>query len=1025
MGYLFRITSAPMLAWGLVWVAPAFAAASVVPVSIPAGPLPDGLQTLERQTGIELLFDRTAMNGLRARSVQGDLTTEEALRKLLAQTDLTARRARTGAWIVERPAAPPLEQPDAVVPEILVAGQRTQNADIRRFENDVQPYAVITGAELLSAHRDDIDQYFTGRVTSDTQVVPNGLAQNANTLSGIDLRGLGSDYTLVLIDGRRMPGVGGGTAGAFGQTDVNAIPLHAIKRIEVLTGAAGGIYGFGALGGVVNVVLDRDSTGLDLYATQGLSSRGDSHRQSAEARFGHTSEDGTTDFMVFAGYSEENTLRVGDRDYAYRDRKKTYELAPEYYVYSYGNSVAVRSSFSIDPATGAFDPSPDLVLKPEYGGTSLSSDRTVLPKGFTGNTQALLAALEEHAGETDISVPAHDAKADLGVNPRSSALIANIRHRFNNGLEAYADLLVLRSRGETLGESLLQYGHLSDGHALLAPESPANPFTGYVNVYFPIESLDEKVWNQMESSRYTVGLAAELPFDWRGTAEVALGGFRRHYTFSGGTPGDASFFLLLGEPSDLESNPLGNWDEFQRAIGNTGTRILASQRDRTRFQDQSVRLAGPVFGDGSHSRTLTLLAEHRTQDAPAYTRDDITTELSDGTVTSEPQFTNSNSNATTSFYAELRSRVLEDVEMQLAVRNDREQDDFAKQYGNPDSEQLSVTFTGTTYTAGIKYAPTSWLMLRGSYATGEQPPPSVALIEFDPFEIDIAYMPDARRGGTNIGEDRPYTVLFGGRTDLKTIRATTGFLGVVITPAGPDGPRLAFDFSRIRRTRDVFGLSTEDVLAHEDAWPERVTRAPLTDADRARGFTAGAITEIDTRATNGASLSVDALDLHSSWPLQLLGGRLRFYADGTWYLQKEEKSPFQSNLNYAGYRGGPLKWRANGGFDWSTERLTLGANLQYFDSYSVNREGLLSGSSDVNMEIQGSRSIPPQSYLDLHATWRLLTPDVPGMTVDFGVINALDKAPPRESAIVFGSPGYSRYGDPRRRRFELGVSVHF
>src|SRR5262245_17393274 len=199
-------------------------------IRIRPGPLPHGLQTLERQTGIELLFDHAVVSEVEAPAVQGSLTPEAALRELLAATDLRARRADSGAWILERPAAAPLARPDAEVPEILVVGQRTQNADLRRFENDVQPYTVATKAEILRAHRDNIDQFFTSRITANTQVVPTSTSQGGDTASEIDLRGLGSEATIVLVDGRRMPGIPFSSTG-FHQSDVNPIPLHAIKRV--------------------------------------------------------------------------------------------------------------------------------------------------------------------------------------------------------------------------------------------------------------------------------------------------------------------------------------------------------------------------------------------------------------------------------------------------------------------------------------------------------------------------------------------------------------------------------------------------------------------------------------------------------------------------------------------------------------------------------------------------------------------------------------------------------------------------
>jgi hypothetical protein len=90
-----------------------------------------------------------------------------------------------------------------------------------------------------------------------------------------------------------------------------------------------------------------------------------------------------------------------------------------------------------------------------------------------------------------------------------------------------------------------------------------------------------------------------------------------------------------------------------------------------------------------------------------------------------------------------------------------------------------------------------------------------------------------------LGVNGPFLLKSAGYQGLKAVRANTAFLGTVLTPFGEDGLRLAIDFSRIRKIGDVLTPSPDLVLAHEDFWPERVTRAPLTDADRARGYTAG------------------------------------------------------------------------------------------------------------------------------------------------------------------------------------------
>src|SRR5262249_37682244 len=130
---------------------------------------------------------------------------------------------------------------------------------------------------------------------------------------------------------------------------------------------------------------------------------------------------------------------------------------------------------------------------------------------------------------------------------------------------------------------------------------------------------------------------------------------------------------------------------------------------------------------------------------------------------------------------------------------------------------------------------------------------------------------------------------------------------------------------------DVFIFTSFDiVLAHEDFWPQRVTRAPLTDADRALGYTAGPVTALDLRATNGTSRQVDALDVHAEWPVRFLAGRLMLYAEATHQLSDRQTELFEPAVQYAGYLNGPLKWRANGGFEWSRDPLTVGANVQYF-----------------------------------------------------------------------------------------------
>jgi iron complex outermembrane receptor protein len=1013
---LARLPSVMLCAFVLVHAGPAFANPSTIPLDIAAGPLPSSLKALVRQTRIELLYDGDLVANTPAPGVQGDLTAEDALRRLVADTGLAVRRAESGTWIIERPDTAPLAQQDAEVPQIVVVGLRTQNADIRRTENDVQPYQVATRKEIADAHRDDIDQFFRSRITSNAAVTPPSLTGAALTHSAFDIRGLGTENTLVLVDGRRMPGFPLPAFG-FGQSDLNAIPMHAVERIEVLTGSAGGIHGFGALGGVINVVLDRDGDGVDLHMTQGISSRGDARRQAFDARYGFTSQDGRTDFMTFASHSKSDPLTAGDRDFVIRDRIRTSESAPDFFfdsLFPPGNSVGVLST------SGG-----NLVLKPEYGGTDLGSNRTFLPAGFSGNASALAAALREHSGAVDFTLSDADANVDLGSRPESDALLVNLRHRFDAGLEVFADALVLRTHGEWRDRS-------AGGLGFIAAESPVNPFAGPIKVVYPIGEFDTTLRKRLDNSRFTLGIVTNLPFEWRGTVEASRGEVRLAESGSASFPLSGSFLSLSGDPSDMNTNPFGDWDGFQSAISAERGITTSRYEVRNLFRQYALRVAGPVFETAEGPATLTVLAERTTEEMPRSVRS--TTFSFGGPPETDLATAPPHSIATKSLYGELRTRVfgetaptpmLRGLELQLAIRRDIREEDFSLLDGDL---RLHPRFTGTTYTAGLKLTPTRWLMLRGSYATGEQPPPFTALRDRESL-IDAPLATDPRRGDTFLGSDGGYYFLSSGNPDFDTVRATTTFLGAVLTPFGEDGARFAVDVSRIKRTRDFMTPSAQEVIDHEDFWPERIVRLPLSDADRALGYTGGRIHTFDARAHDGGSLEVDALDVRAEWPVDFLDGRLRLFADATYHMRNTVKGLFRPDQRRDGYKEGPLRRRANAGFDWSNARLGAGANVQYLGNYQIILDNERTDGDDLHIMLQGSRDVPSQTYLDLHAAWWLpvrSSGPLEDLALNFGIVNALDKEPPRENSFVFRQAfSYSRYGDPRQRRFELTVSTRF
>ncbi|WP_340313649.1 TonB-dependent receptor domain-containing protein [Rhizorhabdus argentea] len=925
------------------------------------------------------------------------------------------RRAASGAWVVEQrgaASAPPPE--DLAAPDILVIGRRSQDVDIRRRENDVQPYQVATGEQVVRSHRDNLDQFFRSRVTPNTEILPPSLLRNGQTNSEINLRGLGADQTLILVDGRRLPGIPQTNLG-LGQPDINAIPLHAIERVETLTGTAGGIYGFGALGGVVNVVLRHDYHGLELHATTGISTRGDTRRLNLEGGVGFTPDDGRTDVMVYVSHSWEQPLRAGQRGLTLRGRQAGNRLDPERFLLFPSSS---DSPFVA--ATGG----EELVFKPEYGGAALGANHSFLPKGFAGTQTDLIASLIQHAGQVDIDPSDNEKAGGLTSTPRTSSAIINIRHRLGGGIEAYLDALILRNQGRS-------HNFQSNGEVIFLPDSPINPFQNAVTVDFAAPPQDQYARIHHSSERYTAGLIVPLPFEWRATAEVAFGAV--HYDSSTGNNG---FFIgpIIADGSESpDFNPFGNADAFRRSLVVYQHNSAQTLHEHNRDHEQSLRLAGQVFRTVAGPATLTLLLQNRVEKVPAFK-----STFSDDVVEPETFVTNyaKRTNGTLSAYAELDAPLisrdasmplLKGLELQLAVRHDHQKFGFPSNLAADDPQnRLHATFAGTSYTAGAKFYPLPWLMLRASYATGRQPPPLEDLAEADIPE-NLLFFADPKRGNAIFVDDTDYVLKLSGSPDLKTVHASTLALGTVINPNGDGGPRVSIDFSHNRRTGDFEELSDSIVLAHEDMWPERVRREPLTDEDRARGFTGGRITVIDARGLNAGRLDVESIDAQFDWRVPFAEGTLRLYASVTRQLVNRKEDLFATPVELAGLRDGPLKWRANGGTEWAFERSMIGANLQYFGHYRIADSGTLSA-SDLLEEEQGSKYVKAQTYIDLYASrsfpirWGGTEHE---LNLDLAIINLFDHAPPYQSADPLVGPLYSLYGDPRQRRFELTLNASF
>lgn len=202
-------------------------------------------------------------------------------------------------------AAPAQDGDSAESEAIVVTGSRIA----RRDYTSSSPISTIDSAQLQSSGELNIEE-----VLNDLpQVVPGSNAANNNPGGGqatVDLRGLGTARTLVLVNGKRFaPSTG------LGVVDLNNLPLETLGRVEVVTGGASAVYGSDAVAGVVNFILDDKFTGLEGRAYYGSSGQGDAERSSVSLRLGTEFAEGRGHISGFISYFDRE--RVGQDDRAF------------------------------------------------------------------------------------------------------------------------------------------------------------------------------------------------------------------------------------------------------------------------------------------------------------------------------------------------------------------------------------------------------------------------------------------------------------------------------------------------------------------------------------------------------------------------------------------------------------------------------------------------------------------------------------------------------------------------------------
>jgi iron complex outermembrane receptor protein len=990
MGLLSGVSVGVLAVASLVSATAVRAAEPTLVVSLPSGPLQASLVALANQADIKILFETNLVAQLQAPALQGRFTARQALDRLLSGSYIAVDEVRPGVMVLrparvaisgdgapgddgllqpqaqgEVTAEPPQQLPEAVMVSEVVVGTHIRGVKdsaspvviIGREDIDRAGYASV--ADALAA----LPQAFGGTYSEDSSSTgADPIGANAGRGTGVNLRGLGANATLVLVDGRRMAGAG--ARGDF--ADVSSIPMVALERVEVLLDGASALYGSDAVGGVVNIRLRRSLDGGDFRASGGVATEGGYSRYQFGQALGRTWSSGHV--LAAYEYYHHSELAALDRRYV-----------GDADLRALGGSDRRRDTYS----------QPGNILRLNVAGSYVPT--YAIPGGQNGIG---LTPADFVVG----SVNRENQRASFWVLPKQS------RHSFIASISQDVGEAVTLSADARIGRR--DYTTKSSGALTNLTVTKANPFyvspTGLASERVAYSFMNEAggivIDGHTESLAGSVGADVRLPAGW---AANLYGAYAQELSFAPQSNQLNSTFL--NEAAGLVSDsPLtsfsaardGYFNPFLGAGSNPKAVLdfVLSGRDVTkqRGETRSINLAldGPLFDLPGGPLRLAIGGQARREGlrtggwtwTSGYAPTARATRLYRRTVASAYAEFNA------PFVSAANARPgIERLELSVAGRFEHYDDAGSTQ--NPK--------------IGIIWAPIQDLTAKLSWGTSFRGPslPEVAA----PYSISPTLLP---YNGGNV----PVLFYSGGNPDLKPETAQSWAATLDIAPRRIPGLKISGTLYETRFKNRIASPALDNIitaLTSTELTPFVTFVNPTTSpADLARVtalvndshavqttvYDIGTYRAIiEARQINTGSLMVRGLDLQGSYATSLLGDPLAFDASLSWLMHYERKvTPTSIETELSGMAGYPADLRARASATWTHGALGATAGLNYLgDTYAVETGRRVKPWTTADLQLRFS---PTRGVLGrAGATWSLT------------VQNLFDAAPPfYDSPLAIG-----------------------
>jgi iron complex outermembrane receptor protein len=768
---------------------------------------------------------------------------------------------------------------DAAIQKVVVTGSA-----IKRIDGETSvPITVLKMSDLKKQGITTIEQVMSNISASQSSTgTSQAVGASTGGASFADLRGIGANKTLVLLNGRRLAN----NALDSSAPDLNMIPFAALERVEVLRDGASSLYGSDAVGGVINFITRKDFTGgvASLGADTPKASGGLSRNANVAFGMGDLDADGYNLFGVL-DHQTQNSVNGSQR--------------------SYNTRFPGGLSSSTSPANYI------------QGGTTYN------PLALSGAGCASAPLLISN-GESGCYMTTSPYVDYVPKSERDSGLFKGT-FKLPQGHELGVEYLFSRSSVKTQIApvpygALAMTSTLADGTA--NPYYPTTAAPGQITVKWRDTPNGPRTDNNVNTQQRLVTSLQGVVAGWDYQTAISYNENKVIENLTGGySNGDV---ITAGVLNGI-INPFGDQTAAGTALlesaGKSG--VLQTAKGQTESWDLNAsREFGDWLGAGRNAAlAVGAQAQHQSFTAAA------NTEYAQQVIAStgiDPNTFNAGSRNVYALFAELNVPITKELDVTLAAREDKYSD-----FGNTFNPKVS-----------FRYQPTKKVLLRGSYSTGFRAPSLYEINAAQTYtnttqQSDPVLCTATAKSTCN----QQFQALYGGNKDLSPEKSKNATFGLVVEPI--DNLTLGADVYFIKLENQIGSLSEDDVfgnatkygaLFHRNAAGELATDGSQCPDPATCGY-------VDLRTQNLGNLITNGVDLTAAYRYRTPSyGMFNFGMNSTWVhkyeYQNEKGGAWNQNVGTYSGNSPVFRWQNTATANWVLGQWSAGLTGHYKTGYT-------------------------------------------------------------------------------------------